>query len=66
MLTIVLIPMCTSEIIKSKSDLGVRLSISVKIMLMSVCSRSYVNMSKLSLSFRSAVSIKSYVDVCLQ
>ena len=61
-----LMPMCRSNINKSKSDLGVRLGNSLRIMLMSVCIRSYVNMNKSNLSVRLDISIKNHVDVCLQ
>ena len=38
----------------------------LRILLMSVCSRSYINMSKSDLSVRSGVSVKNHVNVCLQ
>ena len=38
----------------------------LRIVLMSACSKSYINMSKSDLSVRSVVSVKNHVDVCLQ
>ena len=38
----------------------------LRIVLMSVCSRSYIYMSKSDFSVRSDITVKSYVGVCLQ